>query len=77
MGNIFTQTYTNLTMWLFKRMFYDLYRNKIGADLTNFIFENRRRFLDDFQTLLEKNKISPYDFLNVLNSINSPIQFKI
>ena len=77
MGNIFTQTYTNLTMWLFKRMFYDLYRNKIGADLTNFIFENRRRFLDDFQTLLEKNKISPYDLLNVLNSINSPIQFKI
>ena len=58
-------------------MFYDLYRNKIGADLTNFIFENRRRFLDDFQTLLEKNKISPYDLLNVLNSINSPIQFKI
>ena len=59
---MFAPTYANLTMGFFELTFFDLCRNKFGEDLGNFIFENWSRFLDDCETLLEENKISPNNF---------------
>ena len=56
-------------------MFYDLCRDKFGEDFGNFIFENWNRFLDDFKTLLEENKINRDYLLSIFNSINPSIQF--
>ena len=55
-------------------MFYDLCRDQFGEDFGNFIFENWKRFLDDFKTLLEENKINRDYLLSIFNS-NPSIQF--
>ena len=70
MGTIFAPAYANLTMGFLELRFYDLCRDKFGENLGYFIFENWSRFLDDCETLLEENKISPNDLLSILNSIN-------
>ena len=75
MGTIFASTYANLTMGFLELTFYDLCRDKFGEDLGSFIFENWGRFLDDYETLLEENKIDPNDLLSILNSLNPSIQF--
>ena len=62
-------------MRFFELTFYDLYKDRFGVDLGNFIFENWSRLLDDCETLLEENKINPNDLLSILNSINPSIQF--
>ena len=68
MGIIFAPTYANVIMGFFELTVYDLCRNKFGEDLGHFILENWSRFLDDCETLLEKNKISPNsDLLSILN----------
>ena len=75
MGTIFVPTYANLTMGFFELTLYDLCRDKFGEDFGNFIFENWSRFFDDFENLLEENKINLNDLLSILNSINPSIQF--
>ena len=69
-----TETYANLTMRFFQLTFYNLCKDRFGEDLGNFIFENWSRFLDFCETLLDENKMNPYDFLNILNSINPSFQ---
>ena len=58
----------NLTMGFLELTFYDLCRNKFGEDYI-FIFKNWRRFLDDCETLLQKNRINPNDLLSISNLI--------
>ena len=62
-------SYANLTMRFFELTFYDLCKDRFGEDLGNFIVENWSCFLDDCETLLEENKISPNDLLSILNSV--------
>ena len=69
MGTIFAPTYANLTIGFFELTFYDLCKDRFGEDLGNFIFANWSYFLDDCETLLEENKISPNDVLSILNSV--------
>ena len=67
---------TQIKQWdILSTIFTKLCRDKFGEDLGNFVFENWSCFLDDCETLLEKNKINLNDLLNILNSINSSIQF--
>ena len=75
MSTIFALTYANLTMGFFDLTFHDLFRDKFGKDLGNFILENWNRFLDDYETLLEEKKINSNDLLRISNSINPSIQF--
>ena len=57
--------YANPAMRYLKLTFYDLCRNSFGEDLVNFIFKNWRRFLDDCETLLEENEITPNDLISI------------
>ena len=75
MGTIFAPTYANLTMGFFELTLNDLCRDKFRENLGNFVFENWNHFLNDCETLLEANKMSPNDLLSILNSINPSIQF--
>ena len=75
MDTTFAPTYANLTMGFFELTFYNIWRGKFGEDLGNFIFENWNYFLDDYETLLKENQISPNDLLSILNSINPTLQF--
>ena len=43
----------------------DLCRNKFGEDLRYFIFNNYSRFLDDWESLLEENKINSNDLRRI------------
>ena len=75
MDTTFAPTYANLTMGFFELTLYNIWRGKFGEDLGNFIFENWNYFLDDYETLLKENQISPNDLLSILNSINPTLQF--
>ena len=69
---------TQIKQWdILSTIFTKLCRDKFGEDLGNFVFENWSCFLDDCETLLKKNKINLNDLLNILNSINPSIQFKM
>ena len=59
MGTIFDPTYTTLTMGYFEVHFYNICELKWGKEFQELVLENWSRFLDDFQTPLDKNTVKP------------------
>ena len=59
MGAIFDPTYTTLTMGYFEVHFYNICELKWGKEFQELVLENQSRFLDDFQTPLDKNTVKP------------------
>ena len=62
---MFVPSFPNITMEAFELISCDLFRNKFGEDLRYFIFNNYSRFLDDWESLLEENKINSNDLRRI------------
>ena len=77
LGTIFAPTYADLTMGYFEVKFYNLCNEKWGEIMKymNYIYENWKRYLDDCQILTDTTLVNPKDLLELLNSINTKIQF--
>ena len=58
MGTIFAPTYATLTMGYFEVQFYHICELKWGEEFQEFFSKNSRRFFDDRQTPLYKNKVN-------------------
>ena len=75
MGTIFSPTYATLIVGYLENKMYIIIEINYGIDVRKYIEENWDRFLDDCFTLLDENKISAIDLLNILNSLNPNIKF--
>ena len=75
MGTIFAPTYASLTMGFFEIKLYRICEIKWGNEFCNFLKENWSRYLDDCETPLNKNIITPAELLETINTINPAIQF--
>lgn len=69
MGIIFARTYARE---YFEAHFYNICELKCGKEFHQFIVESRR-FLDDCQKPLDKNKVKSQQLLDTLNSVKEPI----
>ena len=61
----------------FELHFYNICEFKWGKLFQEFILENLCRFLNVFQTPLDKDKVKPQLFLKTLNSVNEAVQFSM
>ena len=70
MGTIFAPTYANPTMVCYEIQFYFVIKNTYNMVVSKYFGENRSRFLDNCEILLNANIIKPNDLLTFLNEIN-------
>ena len=68
MGTIFGPTYATLSVVYFELTFYSICINEFGETQGQFILENWCRFLDYYETPIDKTKIDPNRLLEILNS---------
>ena len=59
MGTTFVPACATLTMGNFEVHFYNICELKWGKEFQELVLENWSRFLDDFQTPLDKNTVKP------------------
>ena len=69
MGTIFAPTYANPTMVYYEIQFYFVIKNTYNLVVSKYFGENRSRFLDNCEILLNTNIIKPNDLLTFLNEI--------
>ena len=72
---IFAPTYATLSMGLHEIELYATIRNKFTLPVSNYFEQNWKRFLDDCFIFLRLSLIKLNKLLDVLNNINSVIQF--
>ena len=71
---IFAPIYATLTMKCFEVHFIIFANWEGGEEFQNFFFYNWRRFLEDCQNRLDKNKVKGDQLLETLNSVNDVIK---
>ena len=77
MGTVFAPTYATLSMVYFELTLYRICVDEFCKLLAQFILENWGRFLGDCETALGKTKIDQNRLLEILDSINPSIKFKM
>ena len=73
MGTVFA----NVRMGYHEIKLYDLIELNYRLDIREYFVENRKRFLDYCEILLNTDFIKPDDLLTILNSVNNDIQFSM
>ena len=74
-GTKVAPSYANLTMAYLENKFYEVIKQIYGADIHNYVFQSWKRFLDDGQIMWHKSFGCVTEFVKILNSLDSKIQF--
>ena len=75
MGTDVAPTFSTLTVGYSEIKLYNLCEQNWGVEMRNYVYENWSLFLDDCEILLDQIKVTPEEFLEMLNSININIQY--
>ena len=75
MGTIFAPTYATLVLGYLEMKLYTIMEWKYDITMRKYIEDNWDRNLDDCIILLDENKVSSLELLNILNNLNRSIKF--
>ena len=75
MGTIFAPTYATIVLGYLEMKLYTIMEWKYDIIMRKYIEDNWDRYLDDCIILLDENKISSLELLNILNNLNRSIKF--